>query len=333
MIHIDKVKSELKLKPFGQKGWLSNSSLSCPDCGRSGKLGVKFNDDNGRIHCFYCNYSINLYTFLKLIERRDLYSFEREISINQTLQPLFPIQEEKEVKELTVKLPHKLQYITQDDYLDSRRFLPEHYKSFKPAFTESFLEKKLHDCIIFQIFQEGKLVSWLARSRKSYEWHKENLRKAKLNQEQLILRWQNSEGTEFDQILGGYDDITENTHTVILVEGLFDKVGTDNNLNLYQDEDIRCLFTFGNKISTSQIELLRKKKSVKRTILLYDYGTIKQSKTYSLNLSKYFEVLIGIIRVENLDPGDMVPEQAYEVFNDLQNPIEFYANNLNSVLV
>ena len=71
-VKLDKVKSELELRSFGQKGWLSNKDISCPDCGRKGKFGIKFVNKSGLVHCFYCDYSTSIYNFLKSIGRLDL---------------------------------------------------------------------------------------------------------------------------------------------------------------------------------------------------------------------------------------------------------------------
>jgi 5S rRNA maturation endonuclease (ribonuclease M5) len=333
-VKIEEVKKELKLRSFGQKGWMSNKSMACPECHRVGKFAILFIKDSGIIHCFFCDHSNSIQNYLKSIDRRDLMTYEASISINSELTPLIPEPEEEEDEEeiKEVKLPYKLQPLVNDPYLDDRGFLPEHYKNFEPSHTNSFLEKDLHDYIIFKIKQKGILASWLARSRKSYEWHSENLKRAKNNEERLVLRYRNSDGTEFDKILGGYDEITENTHTIILVEGLFDKVGVDKKLDIFENEKIRCLFTFGNKLSFNQINLLKEKKSVKFVILLYDYGTIKQSKSISLELNKYFKTMVGVIKDKNVDPGDMSFEYLHEILTSLQNPMEFYMNNLNTAI-
>jgi hypothetical protein len=306
---------------------MSNKNIECPFCSRVGKFAFLKAGDSGLVHCFFCNEKTSLYNFLKEVDRLDLVEREKSISINNKLVSLKDREEIKEKELIEVKLPHKLTLIENDDYLDSRGFLVQHYKEFEPSYTSSIIEKKLHNYLIFKIKQNGLVVSWLARSKYSYGWHKENLEKSKLNEEKLVLRYRNSDGTEFEKILGGYDEITEKTHTVILVEGLFDKVGVDGKLNLYSDESIGCCFTFGNKISDYQIKLLKKKKNVKNVILLYDYGTVKQSKGSSLRLSKSFNTLVGVPKTEE-DPGDMTPEQLFEILDNLQSPIEFYINNL-----
>lgn len=331
-IDFDKIEKEFSLTNFGQKGWKHNKKMCCPWCGREGKFGFLKVKNSGIVNCFFCEEGkTSLFNYLKQIDRLDLVSSSPEISIESKIVSLKPVEERVEESEIVeVKMPRKTQPLVGDKYLDNRNFLPEHYESFEPSYTEYFLEKKLHNYIIFKIKQEGRLVSWLARSRYDYSWHKENLKKAKLGEESLVLRYRNSDGTEFDKVLGGYDDITSNTTTVILVEGLFDKVGVDSTLQLFDNETVRCCFTFGNKVSENQINLLKKKKGVKSVILLYDYGTIKQSKNYALKLNRHFDTKVAIPDTED-DPGDMTFDQMISVLSNLQTPIEFYANNLNTI--
>lgn len=331
-MHFDtqRIKSELNLSSFGQKGWLKNKSL-CPFCGQSEKWGILFVKDSGIFNCFKgsCGAKTSLYNYLKQIERVDLASHEVQFSIDDPFPKIFEDEEDEEVFQIQEPKPIKgIQFIEDDEYLNSRGFLPEHYKYYKPAYTDSFLEKGLRNYIIFHIFQEGNLVSWLARSRYTKEWHQENLRLFKQDKALLSLRYKNSEGTEFGEILGGYDEITSNTHTVILVEGLFDKVGVDSKLQLFDDECVRCCFTFGNKITDSQNSLLRKKKNIKNIILLYDYGTVVQSKQYSMKLNKYFNTKVCRILTDS-DPGDMSAEEIINTIEHALNPIEFFVKNLD----
>jgi hypothetical protein len=327
-----KVRQELELRPFGQKGWLKNRSR-CPFCGDSEKWGVLFIDEGGIFHCFKgsCDTKTSVFNYLKQIGRNDLIDFEKTISVNHVIR-LLDEEENIEEKDLQItkkvlNLPHRTKLINSDLYLDNRGFLKQHYDTFKPCFTESLIERKLHDYIIFQIFQNGELVSWMARSRKSKEWHKENLEKAKKGECQLVLRYMNSDDTDFGHILGGIDNVTDSTEIVILVEGMFDSVGVDNKMNLFDSELMRCCFTFGNKISDIQIDLLRQKKNVKMVVMFYDLGTTQQMKQYSMKLKRYFTTFIAVCKSEN-DPSDMPISEMNEIFDNLQTPTEFYLNNL-----
>lgn len=336
IIDKQKVRKELELRPFGQKGWMKNRIL-CPFCGDSDKWGILFIDEGGIFHCFKgkCDTKTSVFNFLKQIGRGDLIENKHVFSKEEPIRSIKELYEVEEVKEETVKkvqrLPYRCKPIISDPYLDDRGFMKQHYDMFKPVYTESALESKLHDYIIFQIFQNGELDSWLARSRKSKEWHEENLRKAKNGEQELVLRYMNSENTDFGNILGGLDDVTDNTEMVIFVEGLFDKVGIDLKLDLFKDESVRCCFTFGNKISDSQINLLKSKKSLKFVILFYDYGTTVQMKQYGMKLSRLYTTYIAVCQSKN-DPSDMPVSEMNEIMDNLKTPSEFCINNLNSLI-
>jgi hypothetical protein len=328
MIKVEKVKEALNLHSFGAKGWMTNRSINCPECGRAGKFGFKFDKKGGAVHCFFCDHSQNIYKYLRSINRKDLISNDVEISLESGLKNIkrgnTPEEEKEDVKE--VNLPRGFKRIYDDEYLNDRGWLPEHYEEYEVGYTKHFLEKKLHGYLIFSIFQEGKRVSWLARTKHNYQWHKENIMAAKEGKEKLMPRYRNSDGTEFDEILGGSDKITENTHTVILVEGMMDAINTDNILGLNETEEVKCCFTFGNKVSDNQINILRNKKSVATVILMYDEGTIKQSKTYGLKLCKYYETFITLNKNPDVDPGNMDLRFAINLLKHKQPALEFYLN-------
>lgn len=322
-IKIDKIKDELKLRKFGAKDWLQNQDLACPKCGRKGKFGIKLNENGGSVNCFYCDYSTHINKYLKDTGRSDLVTYEREISLKSELRPLFD-EEEEEIEVKEAELPRGFQRIYEDEYLNGRNFSKEHYERFQVGITKHFLTKKLKHHIIYSIFQGGKRLSWLARTRFSYDFHSENIKQWKEKEAELIPRYLNSEGTEFDKILGNLDEITDNTHTVIAVEGLFDACGLDVILRLNESEEVKAVFTFGNKFSEAQIKLLRTKKSVKTVILMYDAETTKQSKSYGLSLSKYFETYVCHNENPDLDPGNMDLKYCLKLLKNKKPALEYY---------
>lgn len=135
------------------------------------------------------------------------------------------------------------------------------------------------------------------------------------------LRYNNSLGTEFAQLLFGYDEIVKDeTETVILVEGVFDKISVDSHLGLWEDNKIKCVCTFGKKISEYQIEKL-KRKNVAKVILLFDYDALSEIKKYGILLSEYF--VTGITFTNKKDIDECTTEEALEVFSDIRKPYEF----------
>lgn len=331
MIRPEKIISEFSLKPFGAKGWLKNDKTLCPSCGRGGKFGFKVNDNGGGVHCFICDYSANIYKYLTLVGRRDLISSDREYSVESPFRLNFSqFSSEKEKEEILpeVEMPFGCKRIYKDEYLDSRGFTKNDYDLFEPCVTDSVVERKLNNYLIFKMKQEGRLVAWLARSKHNYKWHEDNLRKHKEEGGILQLRYRNSDGTDFNKVLGGYDEINDKTDTVILVEGMFDRVGVNKKLRLDNQDGVKCCFTFGNKVSDSQISLLRNRKNLKNIVLLYDYGTVKQSKAYGMKLSKYFSTFVCLIEDSKVDPGDMPVSYLLKVLENKKSAINFYVSQL-----
>lgn len=328
MIRIDRneIISELNLTPFGARGFFQDKNNACPFCKGEKKWGIVFSDNNTSFifHCFKCGKKSSAFEFLKQIDRLDLIRNHYENSIKSSLVELVPEKEDEKEDDIVFKavsLPFKLQRLVDDEYLNSRGFKQFHYDEFEPSFTESPLERELKNYIIFKMKMNGKIIAWLARSRHSKEWHEMNLKKAKEKGIKPKLRYENSK-TDFTKILGGYDDISEKTQVVIIVEGLFDYIGLDSKLNLREDENIRCVFTFGNSISKEQISFLQKKK-IERVILMYDPDKPDQIKSSALNLQKSFETKIALLKDTSKDPGNATCEELLDALDNLIDPINF----------
>lgn len=332
MIRIDKeeVIESLNLRKFGSQNWYQNKNIQCPWCQKNGdKVGILFTEDNsGLVHCLRCGTKTSLYNYLKKIDRLDLVKGDYENSIKIKLTAL--VKEEVKEEDTPIKkvpLPRKLVSLVNDPYLASRGFTDYHYKEYEPSETKFFLEKDLWNYTIFKLKMNGEVVAWLARSRYSKEWHKQNLKEAKEKGIKPLLRYENSR-TDFTKLLGGYDNITDKTETLFLVEGLFDSVGVDNLLRTYDDESIRCCFLFGNSVSEKQIELIKKKPSVKTIILMLDDSTVPQSKAAGLLLAKHFDTKIAHLTRPGVDPNDMDLDYLIEVLDKLEDPINFYVDKI-----
>lgn len=317
-----KIIRALDLRPFGVKGWFANHKLICPWCGKSEKLGFLF-EGKGVVHHLKCGERHTLYRYLKDTNRLDLWGNERP---TVRIQPLTSIKDGMVKKDVTLPektLPIGFKRIFNDTYLDSRGFLEEHYSLFEPGVT-GILAKLKKDYIIFKLKHNEKIVGWLARSTRSKEWHEENLKQFKKEGTPLFLRYENSSDTDFSKIIGGFNDITPNTDTIIGVEGLFDKVGVDKKLELYSQENIKCCFFFGNHISEDQALLIRNNfPNVKRFYLLFDYSTEDESKRTGGLLLNYFDTYIARIPWMNEDPGSIDRERLLLVLEGAQSVIDF----------
>ena len=123
-------------------------------------------------------------------------------------------------------------------------------------------------------------------------------------------------------MLGGLDEITENTHTVILVEGLFDKANLDHLMDLNDQEEIKCCYTFGSDLNITQADLIPL--TVERIILMYDKGTIHNMKEAGGRLMSLFEVQVALIKDLDIDPGNMDKKYLGQLLLTLKDFLYFY---------
>lgn len=114
------------------------------------------------------------------------------------------------------------------------------------------------------------------------------------------------------------------------MEGLFDKVGIDNLLQLWDCNSLKCVFTFGNSISREQISYLERK-GIKNVILMYDDATVEESKSAGLMLGKKFNTKIAYLYKSGIDPGDMDMDYLDDVLNNLYDPINFYVSKIKKL--
>lgn len=320
---------DFQLKTFGAKGWLSSKILPCPYCGKSDKFGINFSEDgnSGTYHCFYCDKKGSIFSLLRDLGREDLVIKDgnNEYVLADKIELGLDIMKEQETSLPCPEIPMPLGWkqLKKSEYLQERGWEPWQLEMYHAGTT---CDPKLKNKITFLLYEDGKLIGYLSRSTKSKAWHKKNLEDYKAGKCKLVLRYDNSTSTQFEKVLGGIDEVSDQTHTVILVEGIMDKANTDKVLHLNESPDIKCCFTFGCKLSEAQMMKLYNK-GVQNVILCYDPGTIQQVKSASLKLSKKFNIKIGELRGEK-DPGEMNIWDFEKIFVNLVSPIEYYANRL-----
>jgi hypothetical protein len=324
---------EFKLHKFGSKGWYNSTSLKCKECGRFDKFGINFEEN--QVHCFYDNYRSKISFYLKDIGRSDLILFGEDSSMSLDF-PSFLEAKTVEIEETTLpikKLPIGFRRLQNDAYLNDRNFLPQHYEIFRVGETK--LDPTLRNCLIFQFMNnKGECIAWMSRTKKGKEWHKNNLEKYKLGLGELVLRYGNSPNTDFSKILGGNNEITDNTDTLILVEGIMDKTSVDKKLDLFRSEGTKCCFTFGNKVSLEQIRIINSYKNIENIFLMYDYGTNSESchnGLVMLDNLKGKKVRVCEILEKNLDPGDMTKDQILKVLDLSVDAFEFKYSVFNGI--
>jgi len=333
----DKVISEFGLKFSGQKGWMigSHSVYKCPKCGNDnpGKLAVLFGEQVASWKCVKCSAHMRLEVLLWKIGKKELISKYKDIDSDIILEKRKLITEK--IKSITIEelpkcsLPILFKRIYDSEYLNSRGCTESIYKNW--TIGVSNFDEELKNYIIFVIKENNINVGWVARSILSKEeidlYNEENKKK--------ILRWRNSGETDFSKIVFGLEEINENTETVICQEGITSKLNTDIKLNLFSDDFMKCICTFGKKISDIQIKkIFLKGPNIKNFILFYDPDAVNSIREYSFLIQEVFPtVLIAFNPIKKddgnyKDAGDMNLEEFNETFDNLKTPFYFWNNQL-----
>lgn len=322
---LEKIK---ELFPIGyldhrKTNWVTN----CPEC-KQQEFSISI-EDNHLCGCFRgkCGFKGNIFTLMKKIGRVDVL-INKDIKFDK-LEQIKLIKEEEELDlnlpDIIIPMGWKRLYF--DEYLNSRNF--NEYDRYKVGFTEMH-PKLTRDYIVFLIEEEGNLKGYIGRNRRSKsEIEKINAYYKKMHIDKRVNRYINS-STDFAKLVFGIDEITENTTTLIIVEGIFDKFNIDRLLNLHDQEEIKCIATFKCAVSKEQIYKIQQRGvNINTTILLYDNDVIDSIKQAAFELKEYLgNVLIGYWENEK-DPGDFNEEDIQGVLADLQTPTHFNVNKVN----
>lgn len=283
----------------------------CPLCGKEQHFYISRKTQMW--DCKKCHSYGSIYKLLRLLDKTYLLAGstvenkERIESIREMSQELVS-NDDIELSELPVKkMPAGWKVSAKSTkYLLSRGITSEDCKRYNIGATDMF--RKYDNYVLIPIYDDGKIRGFLGRY---------GARKVPEDK----LRYNNSIGTEFAELLFGYDEITERTSTVILVEGVFDKIAVDKVLHLWDGEEVKCVCTFGKKISDKQIKKLMLK-GVTNVILLYDFDAVKEIKKYGLELEKYFVTSITYTS-DKKDIDECSEDEALEVFAHLMKPSDF----------
>lgn len=352
----------INLKKKTPKGWYI---CPCPFCD-SEKFGVRLNDKGGKynnevsFNCFsgkcqehgWEGQLLALFGKEHLVGQREFISSPRQKLV--TMEELEMEGEDNEVIERTP--PLGWQRAEYHPYLIKRGWDMWQFESYKVGITKRY--RALRDYVVILIQQGGKDVGYVGRSTWNSEKIDEHNARAKehnktAHEDDRISshpKYSNEGGVFFERIIWGVDEITENTETIIIVEGPFDKTNTDKQLQVNLSDKVKCICTFGKKISDSQISILQdavrkfdknshkgKNKSDKsgkipdkRLILMYDPEAIDSSKQYGAELSKVFD-RVEIAKVpEGRDPGDMTRTQFDKTLAETVSPLAFFTRMVGS---
>ena len=280
----------------------------CPFCGKESHLYI--NKRTQAFDCKKCGESGNIYKLLRFLGKTYLLDGATVVE-HETINSIRSIidEDKKEIKleKLpVVKMPIGYKVLhNSNKYLISRGINKDLCERYRFGVTN--LISKYKDYILIPIFDDGKIRGYIGRyGNKVVPKYK--------------LRYNNSIGTEFAQLLFGYDEITSHTISVIIVEGVFDKIAVDKALDLFNNDEIKCVCTFGKKISEYQIQKL-KIKGVIKVILLYDYDALKDVRRIGLELQKDF--ITDITYTTKKDIDECTRDEAIMVFSRTYKPIEF----------
>jgi 5S rRNA maturation endonuclease (ribonuclease M5) len=322
---LDELKALVDIKRIDRRG--DNAYGLCPSC-QHDEFGISLKD-NHVFGCFRkkaCSFAGNIYTLLRFLGKQ-IIDVKPGFEPRSLLQgKLFIDKQELDLTLEDVRVPTGWKRVMSHPYLDSRGFTEREYNKFEVGVTS--IDSRFKDMVIFKVPQNGTNKGYIARSIKSKkEIERINADYKEKGLPHKIKRYRNSDTTDFSRLLLGIEECTENTSTVIIVEGLFDKVNTDRVLKL-EGEAIKCCASFKCGMSPEQIFLLQATTNIDTVILLYDPDVINEIKKVAWDLEKYFNVFVGF-EENGKDPGDMNESDFDTVLEHLKTPSQFSVSKIN----
>lgn len=310
MVTIDQIRPFLK----NARNSTSNQLLSdCPFCLKQGHFYL--NRTTFLWICHKCGEAGNLFALLRQVDGLHLLQGHQvDFSRLKDLDEQMFTEEELEIDIADSSLPPgftKVRWADDGnpfvDYLKGRKYTKQDFQLYQPGYTE--LIDKYAGYILIPMYRDWSVKGFLARNICDDD----------------RPRYQNKKGVKFTKLLDGLDLITANTHTVIMVEGHFDKISVSNELDLEATEQFRVLNTFGKKVSSYQFELLSKT-NVRDIYLFFDSrDAVAEIKKSGYLLAKQFKVL-GCFDSTKKDGGEMTGPEIIQVLQGAE-PIQQYMYN------
>lgn len=292
----------------------------CPFCSKENHFYI--DKKTQLFECKKCWTSGNIYKLLKYLDKTYLIG-EKSVEFRKTLESIREHLEnelEKGIDAVIQELPERrmpagFKICRNNAYLASRGITDRDCKNYHIGETE--LSFKYRDYILMPVYDDGVIRGFLGRY---------GAKKVPENR----LRYNNSLNTEFGELLYGYDEIIKGeTEAVIVVEGVFDKISVDKKLGLRDDDWLKCVATFGKKISDVQIKKLMRK-NISTLILSWDFDALKEIKERGMELTNYFDVYVAVSTKEK-DLGDCSKKEVVEVFKDVRPITEFVYNTIGKL--
>lgn len=313
------------LLPNPKKGNKNQIVCDCLKCGKEKHFYINqgFNNKGSAqpFQCKKCQWEGNIVTLLKFLNKLELLE-GREVDIKKELPKLNRLNQnvseplDTEVK--TIKLPIGFKRIKFSDnnpyasYLCERKFTELDFELYQPGFS---WKRKYIDYVIIPVLRELEVKGFVARY---------------IGEDETKPRYLNSEDS-FSKLLMGYDELTENTKTIILVEGPFDKIGVTAELELHDCEEIKCLATFGKKISEAQLYLLQKA-GIDDLFLMFDgRDAIKDIKNIGFKIKGKFKNILCCDTGFKFDPAASTKEMLLNILFEAKTVDRFQLDKLSKL--
>ena len=313
-IHID-IEDITELLTNADPSGTNQLKSDCPYCNKKGHFYI--NRTNYFWDCKKCKESGGIRKLLSHFNVLDQY-LHKTLRLDKLtlLAEHIPEIEEMLISSLPKKNPPRGYKRTYDNpYLKERGLTTNDF--YKYNIGTSTTSTKLQDYVIMLIEENGECKGYVSRC---------TLPKSEIL-ELGLLRYRNSSGTKFNSLLFGYDEIGRGTKTVIIVEGVFDKMRLDNILETHKSQELKVVCTFGNKVSENQMNKLRIT-GVEKIILFYDLDAVEEMKRNAPKLKKHFELKIACL-VDGKDPGDAPVDEVIEALCNEYEPNVFFYEKCN----
>lgn len=308
----------LKLKVSGSKGWFRSKCYFCSHNDTLGVLFERYGKKNPHFHCYKCQKSGTLKYLANAIGEPDLVSGEyvapmdigMKIGEEEVIQP---------IKECAPPVGFRRK--KNIEYLIDRGVTQEQMELFK--FGTTVVDPKLKGYVTLLVEEDGKVVGSVSRIMMEKE---EVDRLNDLGQN--MPRYRNSE-SDFENIVLGLDEIIEGLTTVVVaVEGAYDKLAVDRKLELYSSPEMKCVCTFGAKMSEAQAVKIHDK-GVDTIIIMYDDGEVEKSKKASSEASMVFPKVLTA-SLDGGDPDDVTANQIISALTNAKTITEYSLNELDT---
>ena len=289
----------------------------CPVCKRDAHFYINF--VTGLNDCKKCGKQGNIVTFLNDIGKIELLD-GNEVDIKKELPKLNKLNqnqtEELDIEIKTIKLPIGFKRTKYSDdnrfteYLKSRKFTELDFEIYQPGYTN--LKRKYEDYVILPVNRDWEVKGYIVRY---------------IGEDEEKPRYLNSQH-DFSKLLFGYDELTENTKTVIIVEGVFDKISVTTELDLHNDDEAKCLCTFGKKLSDCQLLLLLNA-GIENLFICFDgRDAIKDIKNIGFKVKRQFNNILCCDTGTKFDPGASDKNMLLRVLNESKSIQKFQLDKL-----